>query len=387
MKFNVRDLGGIEGYLGLDKGVDGNLKRYVVETASYNLSTAISSNLVNVMAIRLMGFGVLELSILTISRTLFVTLGSIVALPLIYRFREHRLKLWLVFGGLNRIGWALSIFTVLLPHPLNSVALVALVSAVQVSGAVAGIASTDTLADMIKPSTASRFLSVVSSINNIVALLALISTFIVFNIASVDTAYWILYIIALASAIISTVALALLKEVKVVRGDESSLTNPLDLVLKYKSVALETPTAKSYLTVTSAFHLAVNIPASFWDYYIMVVIGGNESWVTVKNIAMLSSKAIALRIWAPLVDSMGAKRSLSISMAAVSPIPLLYYNATSVFELMGVSIFSSVAWAPWDVATALYIYYLVPEDRRPAFTSLQNVSSNIVATLGSAMGS
>ena len=75
----------------------------------------------------------------------------------------------------------------------------------------------------------------------------------------------------------------------------------------------------------------------------MVVIGGNESWVTVKNIAMLSSKAIALRIWAPLVDSMGAKRSLSISMVAVSPIPLLYYNATSVFELMGVSIFSSVA--------------------------------------------
>ncbi len=240
----MRDLGGIEGHLGLDKGVDSNLKRCFVETASYNLSTAISSNLVNVMAIRLMGFGVLELSILTISRTLFVTLGSIVALPLIYRFREHRLKLWLVFGGLNRIGWALSIFTVLLPHPLNSVALVALVSAVQVSGAVAGIASTDTLADTIKPSTASRFLSVVSSINNIVALLALISTFTVFNIASVDTAYWILYIIALASAIIPTVALALLKEVKVVRGDESSLTNPLDLVLKYKSVALETPTAK-----------------------------------------------------------------------------------------------------------------------------------------------
>lgn len=83
MKFNVKDLGGVEGYLGLDKGVDGNLKRYVVETESHNLSTAISSNLVNVMAIRLMGFGVLELSIIKISRTLFVTPGSIAALPLI----------------------------------------------------------------------------------------------------------------------------------------------------------------------------------------------------------------------------------------------------------------------------------------------------------------
>ncbi len=80
------------------------------------------------------------------------------------------------------------------------------------------MASTDTLADTIKPSTASRFLSVVSSINNIVALLALISTFTVFNITSVDTAYWILYVIALASAIIPTVALSLLKEVKVARG-------------------------------------------------------------------------------------------------------------------------------------------------------------------------
>jgi predicted MFS family arabinose efflux permease len=33
------------------------------------------------------------------------------------------------------------------------------------------------------------------------------------------------------------------------------------------------------------------------------------------------------------------------------------------------------------------VCYLVPQDKRPAFTSLQNVSSNIAATLGSAMGS
>ncbi len=152
-------------------------------------------------------------------------------------------------------------------------------------------------------------------------------------------------------------------------------------------MVLETPTARRYLAVTSAFHLAVNIPAPFWDYYIMVVIGGDESWVTVKNITMLSSKALALRILAPLIDSMGAKRSLYISMTAVSPIPLLYYNATSVLELVGTSVFSSIAWAPWDVASALYVYYLVSEDRRPAFTSLQNISSNIAATLGSAIGS
>ncbi len=139
-------------------------------------------------------------------------------------------------------------------------------------------------------------------------------------------------------------------------------------------MVLETPTARRYLTVTSAFHLAVNIPAPFWDYYIMVVIGGDESWVTVKNITMLSSKALALRILAPLIDSMGAKRSLYISMIAVSPISLLsllYYNSTSVLELVGTSVFSSIAWAPWDVASALYVYYLVSDDRRPAFTSLQ----------------
>jgi hypothetical protein len=73
---------------------------------------------------------------------------------------------------------------------------------------------------------------------------------------------------------------------------------------------LETPTARGCLAVTSAFHLAVNIPAPFWDYYTMVVIGGDESWVTVKNVTMLSFKALALRILAPLIDGMGAKRIL-----------------------------------------------------------------------------
>jgi Na+/melibiose symporter-like transporter len=220
------------------------------------------------------------------------------------------------------------------------------VSVVQISGAIARIASTDTLADMIRPSAATRFLSVISSINNIVALLALVLTLIIFNTTSIDRAYWVLYIVALASAVISTMALASIKDVKVARGDESTLTNPLDLISKYKSVVLETLTARRYLAVTSAFHLAVNIPAPFWDYYIMVVIGGDESWVTVKNVTMLSSKALALRILAPLIDSMGARRSLYISMAVVSPIPLLYYNSTSVLELVGTSVYSSIAWTP-----------------------------------------
>lgn len=382
----IGDVGVIEDHMGFGERLNGNLRRYVIETTSYNFSTSISSNLVNAMAMRFMGFNVVELGVLTTVRMLSVTLGSIIALPILYRFREHRLKLWLIFGSINRIGWALTIFTILLPFPLNSIALLTLLSIIQVSGAIAGIAATDTLADMVKPSIAGRFFGVVTSINNITALLALAFTLLAFRILDVEIAYWTLYLVALGAALISTAALATLKDTRVLRGERSSMLNPIDIALRYKSVAMDTPRSKSYLAIMTSFHFAVNIPAAFWDYYIMRVLGGDEMWITVKNVSMLASKALALRLWASMIDSIGARRSLMLSIASTTPIPVMYYHATDILSMTGVSVYSSVAWAPWDVSTTLYTYYLVPEDKRPAFISLQNITSNAAATLASSVG-
>jgi len=384
MKPSLRDMGVFEEYLGFSERLDDNLKRYVVETTTYNFSTSISSNLVNAMAMRFMGSGIFELGLITSIRMLSVTLGSLVAVPLVYRFRAYRLRLWLLFGALNRVGWALSIFTVLLPPPVNLISLLALIALVQVSGAIAGIAATDTLADMIRPSFAGRFLGVLASLNNLVALLALATTLFTFKALDATSAYWVLYLTALCFALISTAALASLKDVRVAEGSAS--TNPLDLILKYKDVALETPRTKRYIAVTTAFHFAANVPAAFWDYYIMMVLGGDELWITVKNATTLASKVLALRLWSSIIDSVGARRGTIVSIASTSPIPLLYYHSTDLAGVTGISVYSSLAWAPWDISATLYTYYLAPESKRPAFVSLQNITYNAAATLATAVG-
>ncbi len=385
----IGELKSIKAGEGSDKAVSENLRKYVIETTTYNFSVNISSNLANALAMRYLGFDIISLGVLTSLRTLSVGLGSLVGLPLIYRFRSRRLLLWLVFGSINRVGWALLIFSVLLPSPWSFIYLIVVVAVVQVSGSIAGLASADTLADMVKPSIATRFFGSVSSLNNLASLLALTLTLVAFKFYDVNAAYRLLYFIALISAIISTVALASIRDEGRPRGDEvpiwgiSSLTS---LIRKYKGVAVDSIYSRRYVAIASAFTFAVNIPGALWDYYIMAVLRGGETLITFRNIASLLFKALALKLWSPLIERFGAKRGLIVSLISTSPIPVMYSHAIDVKDLVSVSLYSSMAWAPWDIATTLYNYYLTPEDKRPALISLQNITSNAIASIASSLG-
>ncbi|MFN4046512.1 MAG: hypothetical protein ACK4H7_04145, partial [Acidilobaceae archaeon] len=235
--------------ISLDEGTPGNLRKYVIETTTYNFSVNISSNLANALAMRYLGFDIVSLGVLTSLRTLSAGFGGLAGLPLIYKFRGRRLLLWLVFGSINRVGWALLIVSVFLPPPWGSIYLVAAVTAVQAAGSVAGLASADTLADMVKPSMAARFFGSVGSLNNLVSLLALILTIVVFKFYDVNTAYRILYFTALITALISTVVLASIRDEYRPRGDDIPIWGVSSLIRKYKDVAISNLYSRRYVAI------------------------------------------------------------------------------------------------------------------------------------------
>ncbi|MEN2999206.1 MAG: hypothetical protein ABDH61_01315 [Acidilobaceae archaeon] len=378
MKMHLLSLG----YEGEEERAKKNMRRYVVETTSYTFSTAISANLVNALAMRYMGFGIAELGVLTLLRTATVSIGSAIAMPLVEKHRSERLKVWLLSGAVNRVGWALAGISPLLPSPLNQLALFSVVASSQFAGAIAGVASADTLADNVRPSVAGKFFGTVASLNNAATLLAFLLTLIAFRLLPPEWAYASLYSISLLFALVSTWSLATLEDLSPQRSRQ------LDLLRAARSYAevMRDGSSRSYLALSNAFTFAVHLPFAFWDFYVMKVMGGDEIWITVKNIANMALKSLSLKLWSSYVSSIGAKRSALASMFSTTPIPVLYTSSDSILALVGVNVYASIAWTPWEIASTLYTLYLVSPERRPSFLSAQNVVSNAVASVSTGVG-
>ncbi|MCS7106630.1 MAG: hypothetical protein NZ902_00765 [Acidilobaceae archaeon] len=371
------------GYEGEEERIAKNMKRYVIETTSYTLSTAISTNLVNALAMRYMGYGIVEIGALTLLRTAAVSVGSVAALPLLERYRRERLRVWLLFGTVNRVGWALTALAPLLPPPLNHATLLGVVASAQLAGAIAGVASMDTLADNVRPSVAGKFFGAVASLNNLATLLAFLLTLLAFRLLSPEWAYASLYSLALATALLSTWSLATLKDFFPKESRELDLKGAMR---GYAEVLVKDVSSGRFIALSNAFTFAVHVPSAFWDYYVVRVMGGDETWLTVKNIANMALKSLSLKLWSSYLNIIGARRSVLASMFSTAPIPVLYTSSDSLMALVGVNVYASIAWTPWEIANTLYTMYLVPESKRPSFVSAQNVASNAVATIGTGFG-
>ncbi|MCX8196104.1 MAG: hypothetical protein N3F67_03390 [Acidilobaceae archaeon] len=359
-----------------------NMRNYVLETTTYTFSTAISTNLVNALAMRYLGFGLADIGALAILRTAAVSLGSIAALPILEKYRPERLKVWLAFGAVNRVGWALSGLAPLLPAPYAQVVLWGVVATSQFAGAVAGVASMDTLADNVRPSVAGRFFGSVASLNNVATLAALALTLASFRLLPPEGAYAFLYATSLLFALISTWSLSRLRDFSRPQPKEVSL---LEAMRSYTQLVRDSG-SRNFIALSNSFTFAVHLPFAFWDYYVMKVMGGDEIWITAKNVANIALKALSLKAWSNYVNVIGPRRSALASMFSTTPIPVMYTASDSLAALVGVNLYASVAWTPWEIANTLYMLYLVPEAERPSFLSAQTVASNAVATLGTSFG-
>lgn len=361
--------------------INKGIRIWYIESATYNFSVNISAGLVNALAIKLLGYGPLELGLLTALRIIAIGLSQLPAALLISYYREKRKLLWLIFGAINRLGWAAMPVALLFPRSEGLALLSAMNFAVQFAGGIAGVAASDTLGDMIPPSYSATAFSKANQINYLsIAVANGLAIAIFASPLGVVDKYTYAYSLSFGVATLSTALLYLIPDPGV---SASARGYPIAVnvfeVVKRRELS-------NYLKVISIFNFAVNIPAPFWDLLVMDATGGNEVFVIAKNFASLVAKVPSARLWKSYMIKHGTKKTIVIGLAGTSVVPVLYADIVSPLELIGVEVYSGVVWASVDLATTIYNIYLPPSAVRPLFLSSVGITSNVMAGIASAIG-
>lgn len=365
----------------MDSAATARSKRlYKLETTTYNFSVNISSGLANALLLRGMGWGFAEVGLATTSRILAYGLSQIPAILWPAHFRRRRKLIWSVAGAANRIGWSLLVLGVFMPRELGLAYFLLLSSAAQVLGGLAGVAAADLLADLVEIDEAPSFWAKVNKMNYVAVAASFVVSLLPFTAGlELREAYVAAYSAALASALVSTAALLSIKDPK---GGRCCFTNGKALVRG----ALNGSTGR-YLAIQAAFNFAVNIPAPFWDYIVLNVLGGNEVVVVLKNAVGLSLKVASIDFWKKRITVAGARRTTSLGMLSTSLVPVLYASITNPWASIAAESYSGFAWSSLDLAGTIYSLYLPRDEERPAFISTLWLTTNMVSSAASLIGS
>jgi hypothetical protein len=360
------------------------LKLWRAEAATYQFSASISTTLAQAYAIRVLHFDVELLGLLVFLQIGSVSLGYLVGSLLVATLRRRRILLWKVPGALNRVLWATVGFSHLLPERVRVGYLLASVATAQFAGSVAGIAAGDVGADLVSRERAVRFYSSLNSLAllaNCLGLATATALFYVVPVRSAAEAYTVAYGVALASSITSTALLAMLEDL----NPPSSSTGVTEALREFARVSRD-PDCSSYVGLVTLFTAVVNLPGALWNYYLLTVFGGSESWITLKAVTANLSQAIGYRVWGGVLRRVGTRGGLYVGIALTSPIPTAFILAPTLWSQLAVEAYSGFVWAAYNLANNIYTLYLPRRESRVYFIALLNLASNAVASVTSRLG-
>ncbi|MEM4528184.1 MAG: hypothetical protein QXS23_03225 [Desulfurococcaceae archaeon] len=358
---------------------------WYMESSLYNYSINISIGIVNALVIKILGYGVVELGLLTFLRLLAMALSQFPAVYLTMFHRDKRKWVWFILGSVNRVGWALMIISIFLPRGIDLVYIFTLTFIAQFTGGIAGVAASDTIGDLIQPSMSTVVFARVNQFNYMATAMSYVTTVLVF-ISPFDsvTRYIIAYMVALSAAMASAIILYFIPDPEITDSPRVMGVRNGDVVL-FKDIIAE-KRLRNYLTVISMFNFAVNIPAAFWDYIVLNVTNGMEVFIVLKNIVNLGIKFTGMKWWQRYVMKIGVKKAFVRGLAFTSLIPIAYIEVISPIEIIGIEVYSGFTWIPVDLGSMIYNIYLPPSSARPVYVSTINLATNLVSSIASYVG-
>ncbi|MEM1645655.1 MAG: permease [Ignisphaera sp.] len=349
----------------------------------YSFALTLTSTLYQAYAIRILGFDISKLGDAVFISLGAIALGNIVAVPLLYRYRHKRVNIWKIFTTTNIISWSLTGFS----DMFSRYAIFIFLAIAQFTGAIGGLAYSDTIADLIPKEKSIAIFSRVNVYTITASLLSLITALAIFTYLGLTlNSYRVCYALSLLLAIISSILLWMMKDSTEKPSQIISIKTLFDT---YRGVVRDNK-CKNYIISVVSFTFYTNLPGALWNYYVIKVFNGNELWISIKTISNTFASALGNYILSSISHKLSPKKTVEYSAIFISFVPILFILSPTLERQVLMEIYSGLSWAGFNLMTNIYNLYLVGENRVYLVSMLgmlNNLGASIASRIGSAIAS
>lgn len=357
------------------------MRRWTLHSFFYSLAITASTTFYQAYAIRILKYNVDEVGSLTFVNISAIALGNFIGLLLVYRFRGKRVILWKVFALINLLMWSTSGFADLTKvkwlFPF-------FIGVAQLAGSIGSLAYSDTIADMVLREKSIGVFSKVNVFTTTATLIGLTAGVTIFSVISdVVLAYRIYYTLSFISSLIS---IAFLLSLWTVTESPSLNVTPKLVASKFKEITRQED-VKHYMLYMLILTFSVNLPSALWNYYLIKVFKGDESWISINSISSTLTSMLGYYIISKLHEKLEPKKVVVASTAFISVLPTMFLFAPSLPQQILFNAYSGFTWAFLNNMINIYNLYLANNDNRIYFLAMLGILNNLTASTATKIGS
>ncbi len=352
----------------------------------FGVLSGITSTFVSVFAIRLGASNTLVG--LLVSLPALINIFWLIPSARIIERQRRRLPIIVLAGFLQRVGYLL---VALMPFVLRThrpEALVALVALITFPAAMASVAFTSLIAEVVPIGKRAQVVSTRNVLVSIISTVTMLISGKLLDLLPFPLNYQLLFGAGFAASLVS---LYYVSRIQIADASvaESRPRHKTPLALSLRRSLKQIANQRDFVRFSASafvFQWGLYLPSALYAIYRVKNLGASDTWIGLLSMAMSAVTVVAYFYWGRVISRKGNRRVLLISSLGVVLYPVLTGLSPRVELLLLPSIIAGIFGAGFNLSFFNTLLEVCPQERRPSYVALNTTVINVAAFLAPLLG-
>ncbi len=375
-----------------------NKRNLYLDVVWYGVLSGITSTFVSVFAIRLGASNTLVG--LLVSLPALINIFWLIPSARIIERQRRRLPIIVLAGFLQRLGYLLIALMPFVFRVQRPEALVALVALTTFPTAIASLAFTSLLAEVVPADKRAQVISTRSVLVSIVSTVTVLISGKLLDLLLFPYNYQLLFGAGFAASLVGLYYVSRIKVTDAIVVEQqprrkvplaARLRRAVQQPFDSPSTKLRTPLRNQrdfvrFSVSAFVFQWGLYMPSALYAIYRIKYLGASDTWIGLLSMAHSAVTIVAYFYWGKVIRRKGNRFVLGVSSLGALLYPVLTGLSPRIEPLLLVSVIGGIFGAGFNLSFFNTLLDVCPRERRPSYVAMNTALINVAAFLSPLLG-
>jgi len=357
-----------------------------LDIAWFGVLNGITATFVSVFAIRLGASNTLVG--LLVSLPALISIFWLIPSARIIERQRRRLPIIVLTGFLHRLGYLLIALMPFVFRTHRPEALVALVALLTIPAAMASVAFTSMIADVVPIDKRAH---VISIRNVLVSAVSTVTVFIsgkLLDLLPFPLSYQLLFGVGFVTSLVSLYYVSRI-QVADVSMTQYQAQRKAPLTVGFRRLVKRIMSQRDFVRFSAGafvFHWGLYLPAALYAIYRVKNLGASDTWIGLLSMTDVAVTILAYFYWGRAASRKGNRLVLLLSSMGLILFPVLTGLSPRIEPLLFVSVIGGIFGAGFNLSFFNTLLEVCPQGRIPSYVAINTTLINVAAFLAPLLG-
>ena len=352
----------------------------------FGVLSGITATFVSVFAIRLGASNTLVG--LLVSLPALISIFWLIPSARVIERQRRRLPIIVLTGFLHRLGYLLIALVPFVLRTHRPEALVALVALLTIPAAMASVAFTSMIADVVPIDKRAHVISIRNVLISAVSTVTVLISGKLLDLLPFPLNYQLLFGAGFAASLVSLYYVSQI-QVADVSMAQYQAQRKAPLTVGFRRLVKQIMNQRDFVRFSASafvFHWGLYLPAALYAIYRVRRLGASDTWIGLLSMVENAVTILAYFYWGGVASRKGNRLVLLISSLGIVLFPVLTGLSPRIEPLLLVSVIGGIFGAGLNLSFFNILLEVCPQERFPSYVAINTTLINVAAFLAPLLG-